>query len=156
MFRSPLPILSPESMRLARWQPRHRTPRLRGYVPAQGFNPTQTLCVDLSRCFRLALLSGHRHAYLRIIALSRISAIRLLADASSRASPQQHRLCLLIRSVPLFRLSAGQPLQVSDCASCLCSACAIVASVDTLRTQPISNIVLGKSYGRADFEMRNF
>lgn len=99
----PSPILSPESMRLARWQPRHRTPRLRGYVPAQ------TLCVDLSRCFRLALLSGHRHAYLRIIALSRISAIRLLADASSRASPQQHKLCLLIRSVPLFRLSAGQP-----------------------------------------------
>lgn len=87
----------------------------------------------------LAVLSfrspfGSSRYYLRIIALSRISAIRLLADASSRASPQQHRLCLLIRSVPLFRLSAGQPLQVSDRASCLCSACAIVASVDTLRT----------------------
>ena len=55
----PSPI-SPRNLRLARWQPRHRTPRLRGYVPAQGVNPTQTSCVDLSQPLSIALLSGHR------------------------------------------------------------------------------------------------
>jgi hypothetical protein len=61
----PSPILSPESMRLARWQPRHRTPRLRGYVPAQGFNPTQTLCLIYRGAFVplsfrvIALLPSH-------------------------------------------------------------------------------------------------
>ena len=72
----PSPILSPESMRLARWQPLHLTPRLRGYVPAQGVNPTQTLCVDLSRRFRFARLSGHR---VTTIALSLFRAFRLFA-----------------------------------------------------------------------------
>lgn len=81
-----------------------------GICACAGFQSHADFVRYFSRCFRLALLSGHRHAYLRIIALSRVSAICLLADASSRASPQQHKLCLLIRSVPLFRLSAGQPL----------------------------------------------
>lgn len=159
MCRCPLPILSPESMRLARWQPRHRTSRLRGYVPVQGFNPTQAYSgiyrgafVPLS--FRvIALLRSHYRSFALFgYLLTRGGVCNELPSQPSSTLPALVGMV----SAPTAVVECLSALEVENYTSGVGSHSAVILGVHALRAKPIRYVVLGKSNCRADFEVRYF